>query len=323
MKKNSLYIVFGLLGTTIVLWQLIASGYVLTLDMVFGPHIDLVRNAGDLLNTAPFWYLLSFLTAILGGWFTQKIVLITIVFSLFYLPLHFYKKIFNVEKTEGGEYITALFFAINPFVYERFLAGQWMVLLGYVLLVPFTAYLIEFCREWNNKNGLKLLGIIILMGAISTHYFIISILITSFVLAINFIYHKFSISFLKKSLILALSIIVVSSYWIIPAILSKNGPIETFGPEHWEVFKTATDAHLGTTWNVLTLHGFWGEHEHWVERFVLPKYFSLSFGISFTLLLIIIISGIYFGFKNKRLRAGVCIAFTIMVLSLIFFKRNC
>ena len=56
-------------------------------------------------------------------------------------------------------------------------------------LVPFTAYLIEFCREWNNKNSLKLLGIIILMGAISTHYFIISILLTTFVLAINFAYH--------------------------------------------------------------------------------------------------------------------------------------
>ena len=189
MKKTKTYIFVSIFGTIIILWQLLASGYVLTLDMIFGPHIDLARIVGDLWNTAPTWYLLSFLTIIFGGWITQKIVLIIIVFSLFYLPLHFYKKIFNIEKTEGGEYVTALFFAINPFVYERFLAGQWVVLFGYVLLVPFTAYLIEFCREWNNKNSLKLLGIIILMGAISTHYFIISILLTTFVLAINFAYH--------------------------------------------------------------------------------------------------------------------------------------
>jgi len=334
MTKNKTYILVSLLGTVIVLWQLLVSGYVLTLDMVFGPHIDLVRNTGDLLNTAPTWYVLSFLTTIFGGWIAQKILLITIVFLLFYLPLHFYKRIFGIEKTEGdmqelghiggreggegGEYIASIFFAINPFVYERFLAGQWAVLLGYVLLVPLTAYLIAYCKEWNYKNTLKLLGIIILMGATSTHYFIISILVTAVVLAINFVYQKFSISFLKKSMLLALSVVIVSSYWLIPAVLSKNGPIETFGPKHWEVFKTATDVHLGTVGNVLTLHGFWGEHEHWAERFVLPKSFGPSFGISFALLLIIIISGIYFGIKDKRIRAGACTAVFLMIASVIF-----
>jgi hypothetical protein len=318
MKKNNLYIIFALLGAVIVLWQLLASGYVLTLDMIFGPHINLVPAEGALINTLPTKYVLSFLTFVFNGWIAQKILLITIFFLLFYLPLHFFKKIFKIENTHGAEYVSSLFFAINPFVYERFLAGQWAVIFGYALLVPLTTYLIEFCREWTYKNGLKFLWVIILMGAISTHYLMISLILIAIFLIVNFIKQKFSFDFLKKSLLLALGVLVISSYWIVPAMLSKNTPITTFSSEHWEVFKTASDISLGTVGNVLTLHGFWGEHEPWVERFLLPKEFGLSFGIFFTLLFTLVISGIYLGFKDKRLRFGTGVAVFVMFLSLVF-----
>jgi len=76
---------FSLIGTAIVMWHLMSSGYVLTLDMIFGPHVNLVMNTGDLWNTVPIWYVLSLLTTIFGGWFVQKILLVSIFFLLFYL----------------------------------------------------------------------------------------------------------------------------------------------------------------------------------------------------------------------------------------------
>src|SRR3989344_481209 len=117
MRKNNVYIIFSLLGAGIVLWQLLASGYVLTLDMVFGPHVGVVKNVGGILKTLPMFYTLSFLSLVFGGWIAQKIFLITIFFLLFYFPLHFFKKIFNIENTGGAEYIMSVFFAINPFIY--------------------------------------------------------------------------------------------------------------------------------------------------------------------------------------------------------------
>jgi len=319
MKKNNIYIIFSLIGVLIALWQLLASGYVLTLDMIFGPKIDLVKNAGDLLNTLPIQYLLSFLTSFLGGWITQKILLIAIFFLLFYLPLHFFKKIFNIENTYCAEYVTSLIFTINPFVYERFLAGNWMVIFGYALLIPFTAYLIEFCKECNYKNGLKLLGIIILIGVISTHIFIMSVIVVGLACVANLIRIKFDFGFIKKGIFLGLAVLVCSSYWLIPAYIGSTGtPLAIFGPEHWEVFKTASSGYWGTLGNVLSLHGFWGEHEHWILRFVLQKNGGLIFVVSLILLLSTIMVGIYSGFKDRKLRAGVSFLIFVMFLATVF-----
>jgi hypothetical protein len=319
MKKNNIYILFSLIGVLVVLWSLLSSGYVLTLDMVFGPHFDLTRNTGDLLNTVPLWYFLAFLTYVFGGWIAQKILLIILFFLLFYLPLHFFKKIFNIENTHGAEYVMSLVFVVNPFVYERFLAGQWAVIFGYALLVPFTAYLFEFCKEVGYKNGLKLLGIIILIGVISTHIFIMSLIVTGLACIVNLVRLKFDLEFIKKGLLLGLTVLVCSSYWLIPAIISPTGtPLATFGPEHWEVFKTAGSGYWGTLGNVLSLHGFWEEHEVWVSRFFLPKDGGFSFAVSLILLFSIISFGIYSGFRDRQLRVRVSFLIFVMFLAMVF-----
>ncbi len=318
MKKNNIYILFSLFGVAVVLWQLLASGYVLTLDMVFGPHINLTISEGSLINTILVKYIVAFLTFVFNGWIAQKIILVTIFFLLFYFPLHFFKKIFNIENTYGAEYITSLVFTVNPFVYERFLAGHWTLILGYALLMPFIAYLIEFCKEWNYKNGLKLLGLIVLIGAISTHIFVISLIVTGLVFIGNFAILKFDFRFLKKGLLLCLAVLICSSYWLIPAILSQAAPIAIFGREHWEAFKTAGNGNFGTVINVLSLHGFWGEHENWIKRFLLPKGGGWIFLTAIVSLFSIIIAGICAGLKDKKLRFIVSFIIFFMFLAIIF-----
>src|SRR3990172_10911585 len=94
----------------LILWQLLLPGYILTLDMVWG-----------------------------GSWITQKLFLIVLFFLLFYLPVKF----FPFEIGEKYKYFAGLFYTINPFVYERFLAGHWLVLLLYAMLPPLTYYIIR------------------------------------------------------------------------------------------------------------------------------------------------------------------------------------
>lgn len=315
MDQNIKKTLFSIFGTVVVLWQLFASGYVLTLDMAFGPHVDFVWSVFEV---TPIWYVLSLFTFVFGGWITQKILLIVVFFLLFYLPLRFFKKIFNIENTGGAEYVASLIFAINPFVYERFLAGQWAVLLGYALLMPFATFLIEFCKDWSYKNGLKLLGLIILIGVISLHILIISLVVTAVACLVNLISQKFSVGFFKKIILLGLAVLLCSSYWLVPVALSNTTPLSTFNPEHWEVFRTAGSGSFGTLGNVVSLHGFWGEHEQWISGFILPKDNDWVFGVALVFFFSLIIIGIYSGLKDRQLRNEVFFVVGFMSIAVIF-----
>jgi hypothetical protein len=320
MKNNLFKIIFALLGTSVVLWQLLASGYVLTLDMVFGPHVDLVRNTGDLLNTYPVWWLLSILTTFFSGWFAQKILLVTIFFLLFYLPIYYFDKIFKLKETHGAEYIVSVFFVINPFIYERFLAGQWLVIFGTAMLFPITAYVIEFSRNLNLKSTLKLLISILFLGMISIHILIMVLILMIITFLVVAIYQKFSFKFIKQIIILALSFLVFSSYWLVPALINNNGtPLSNFSSEHWEAFRTAENAKFGgVIGNVLSLHGFWGESEPWIEDFVLPKDNHTVFIVLFSSLFLLILYGILKSLKDDSHRKTSILLVIFVLISIIF-----
>jgi hypothetical protein len=293
MKK----VLISVTGSAVVLWQLLLSGYVLTLDMVFGPRLDYVGTVGDLVNTAPVWGVLKFLTAVVGGVLTQKILLLGLFFILFYLPLHFLPRIWKGFELKGAEYIGALIFAINPFVYERFLAGHWMVLVGYALLVPLTSYVIEFCSVPSYRSGAYVGGTILLIGAVSTHFLIIGIILVGLVSVVRVMAERDRAQFIRHGLLVAFGVFVISLYWVVPA-LNNHGAIvyEKFGPEHWEVFKT-----VGGIGNVLALKGFWGEREYWAGQFVMPGT-GLPAQVALVGLALLVAAGVWTGLRSKETR---------------------
>ena len=134
-KKN---IVFFLIIAIIILWQMLLPGYVLTLDMVFTPKLHILHHLGDFYNSLPLTALLEFLNFFLSGWIIEKIILVSLFFLIGYLAFVF----LPVPKKYHAHYFAALLYTINPFVYERFLAGQWTLLFAYALLPPFFYYLI-------------------------------------------------------------------------------------------------------------------------------------------------------------------------------------
>ena len=97
------------------LWQMFLPGYVLTLDMVWG-----------------------------GSWITQKLFLIALFFALFYLPVKFFP--FDIDSK--FKYWAGIFFTVDPFVYERFLAGHWLLLLLYAMLPPLVYYLVKLFQNF-------------------------------------------------------------------------------------------------------------------------------------------------------------------------------
>ncbi len=318
MRKNIFYIFFVILGTVIILWQLLLPGYVLSLDLVFGPYVNFFIDNGVLVNTLPIKYIFVFITTICGGWVTEKILLIAIVFLLFYLPLHFFKKIFNLIETGGAEYVVAVAYAINPFVYERLLAGQWAVVFGYALLVPVISYLFDFCRAWSVKNGVKLAVMITVLGVISLHYFVMCSIVIALACIVNFFAKKERIKFLLAALAVGCGIIVLSLYWTVPALHNPYNQVGQFSADQWQVFKTVGSGSFGTLKNVLTLHGFWEENQHWASRFVMVQNKGWAHTISLSLGIILVLLGMYAGINDRRMRKRLLFLLGIAALAAIF-----
>jgi hypothetical protein len=131
----------------VISWQMLLPGYVLTLDMVFTPMISLAFTDGAFLNFLPARYFMGFLNLFLSGWIIQKIMLVALFFSLFYLVAKF----LPVPKKHYANYWAALFYSLNPFVYERFLAGHWTHLFAYAFLPPFFHYLIRVVKKLDSR----------------------------------------------------------------------------------------------------------------------------------------------------------------------------
>lgn len=335
IKNMNSGIIFAVAGAVIILWQMLLPGYVFSLDMVFGPEFDFVKSAGEFLNALPLEKLLLFADIFLPIWLIQKAILFSLFFLLFYLPFKF----FLFERKWGMDYLTSLFYAINPFVYERFLAGHWLFLFGYALLPPVLYFLIKgsgtfpqglkgsgtfFARlglEGSRKRyliPLKLVFCLTIIGIFSLHMLTIAIVLSSIYLfgRIVVVLFQKNLSLFKKILlrtfIAGLVFFFLSSYWTIPYLVSKNSQavFENFNQAHWQTFQTAGDSKLKVFTNVFSLYGYWGEDEPWAENFVWPKN-KLFFLFFLFLILVLIVFGAFSSWQGF-------ILFCFAGLSLVF-----
>ncbi len=319
-KKNTIAALIFLFVSVLILWQMLLPGYVLTLDMIFTPKIKILFGSGFFYNTLPLKYLLKIINYLLPGWLIQKLVLIALFFNLGFLGYYFLPG----PKKYYLKYWVGLFLAANPFVYERFLAGQWQHLFALAFIAPLSFWVISFFAQPTTKKSLWLTFWLILISVFSLHFLAMALIVIT-IYALFFIFKNVfrgNLSLPKeifKKLIPGIIIfLLLSSYWLIPYLLNpKSSVITNFDRQNWLVFSTAPDQHLGTLLNVASLYGFWGESQPWADYFLWPKdNFYLWVTIFLTILTLVLI-GIYFTFKNKKQNQA--IFFLIAgVLGLIF-----
>jgi hypothetical protein len=303
----------------LILWQMLLPGYVLTLDMVFTPQVKEVVSAGSYLNSLPIHYLIQLSSLLLPIWVIQKIILFFVFFCLGYLPYRF----LPLPKNNTVRLFSALVYTANPFVYSRFLAGHWTHLMAYALLPVFIHFLFKFTRLPGFKLGVKLFSSVILISLFSLHFFVMVVLIMAvwfFCYFVNYFITKKYV-FLKltlKSLILAgLVFLVLSAYWLIPR-LNNNQPIENrFDITHWQAFAASSHNGSGTTLNVLSLNGFWGEGQPWSKQFAWPQDYAV-FWIAIGMIWLLVLTGIINGFRNREKRPVISFFLILGITSFIF-----
>lgn len=312
------YIFLFIAIAVLILWQMLLPGYVLTLDMIFTPETKVVLSDTVFNHALPISYLIHLLNILLPAWIIQKIILLTLFFNLGYLSFKF----LPLPKNTTVRLFTALVYVANPFVYSRFLAGHWSHLMAYALLPVFVHLLFKFTNWPSFKTGLKLFLSVFLISLFSLHFFVMVVMI----MAVWFLYHFVEYLVKKKSDLLkstlknlilgGLLFMVLSAYWLVPAI-NRNQPFEKFDIRHWSAFASSSHGGISTTLNILSLNGFWGEGQPWSKQFSWPQGY-LIFWVAICLIGLLALLGIINGLKNEKSKPVIIFFLILGIFSFIF-----
>ena len=258
MKKYLPYILYAIIAG-LIMRPFFAPGFLFLLDMVWAPGLDLTdRLANGISSGFPFILVFKALSFVFPLEFIQKTLLLGIFF-LMGISMYCFARSRNL----GAKWaiISGLFYMLNPWVYERFLAGHWYVMLGYAVFPLAVQLFLAFLKSPLKKNFWKLTILLAFYPILSPHWAYIACL---FLLFSGFIFLVF-----KKQLAIILSWrfwanfakavlfwLAVNAFWLF-SFLGGKGVYHKITLNDFEAFKTAADSGFGAFFNVASLYGYW------------------------------------------------------------------
>jgi len=137
----------------------------------------------------------------------------------------------------------------NPFVYSRFLSGQYLVIIGYTL---FSQLLLQLLLK-TKKNRFWITFYLLLLFQTSIHFFFIALLFIT-------IYSLLNLKNLQSYFVILLAFLITLSLLIITN--PQNTTIFfSFNQQDIFAFISSSDKNYGLIPNLLSLFGFWYEGE--------------------------------------------------------------
>jgi hypothetical protein len=258
----AVYCVLALL----VLWSLLRPGYVLTLDMCFSPNVhysDYVWGISEWATSVyaggtaitPLVAFIQSLSHILPVWVIEKFILFLILF-LCGLGAH---------KLAAGKYPGCYFagflYMLNPFVYSRFIAGQWGVLWAYALMPIAICAFFKLLHKGSWANAAvtaiiaTLVGIIQIQGYFLLLFTFIVIFIVKTIQERNIKGKAFND--MKWMAITAGFGILLNLYWLIPLLTSSTTFLTQLNQADQLFFSPKNVSGFNLLFSIASMHGFW------------------------------------------------------------------
>ncbi len=299
----------------LVLLPFLSPGYILTLDMVFGPKIDFEGMFYGLREGIsaglPFFALLWSLSLLFGVEVVQKVFLFLI---LFFSGVSAHR--LTPAESQAGRYFAGFLYMLNPFVYVRFLAGHFLLLLGYAIL-PFAVKsimdLLE--RPLDRKRVLKSVLLISLTGVLAIHTLFLLFFLTATLFLFKLYQEKGDKrkiwGLVKTALFLGALFLAINFYWILPLATSSSTPVGQITRQDLTAFATTQDLRFNVLFTAASMYGFW-RGGYLYAKDLLPGWYLL-----FIFILFLAVHG--FSTSQSHRKYGVyvnALAFTA-VLSLI------
>ena len=267
IRRHQLTLVFALVALAI-LGPLLKPGYILTLDSPIAFNQEplsyllgltsiptSVFGATD--NSAPYTLVLAFFDFWVPGWLVQKMLLLLIFFlagvGVTRLPL-----------IEGiGRYYAGAFYAINPFIYIRFFAGQWGLLLGYALTPFALKAFLDFIKAPTLRNAVRVALLSTLIALAQLHSFALLLFLFGVLGIVKLIKERVTISYRRLLVGVGVTVglfIVINLFWIssfAADILGDQTVAGQLGESDKELYKPIGISPFGVVFDVASLHGFW------------------------------------------------------------------
>lgn len=249
-----------------ILLPLLCRGFTLTLDLIFTPKL---RMPTTISSSYIFSVILHDLNFILPSEVIEKIVLFFIL-VLSGIGMHLLAQYISRQKPNTYQslsfFFAGLLYTINPFTYDRFMAGQYEILLGYALIPWFVVSLLKFTLHPSLRQAIILAAGAVIISIVSIPTIGSIAIFIALSLGFKSWQNRKDKPWLKsitKFGLLALSIfIVASSYWLVPLVLGHGNTattIDNFNTTDQMAFSTLGGSVLGRLENVLKLQGFWAE----------------------------------------------------------------
>ncbi len=297
--------------TLLILLPLLVRGFVLTLDMVFTPHIAAPKGVD---NTYAFTSLLHALNYILPADIIQKLILLSIFFfgGLGMHRLH--DCLVNRRSTQNtiGAYAAGTFYLFNPFVYSRFMAGQYLVLLGVMLLPWVGMHAAKLVRHPTKHNAYRAAAVTTLLGIVSIHLFAVALLMSALCAVVAGIVLRKKLKRHKQLLRmsgLSLGIVgIASSYWLLPLVTGIGKTAESvagFSRVDQQAFATTGGSLPLQLVSVLRLMGFWADGR---GLYLLPNEMLDYWPLLSMLIIMLVILGAYRLSLRKQLSNRILLA---------------
>jgi hypothetical protein len=245
----------------LILGVLITPGYILSFDMSWGP-IPINGTGTD--NTLPLNQIIVFFSNIIPNWLIQKIILF-LIFFLSGLGAHKLAAL----RTNSFPYFAGMLYVFNPFVYTRFITGQWLVLLGYALLPWAVRYFYLFLQTPSLKKMLLVIFSTVLICFTSIHT--IGILTFIYYLLLFTVKKDRLIEVFTKLILISISLLILNSFWLIPVLKGNSSISENiinFNESQTTAFATRGTVLDSPTISALLLTGFWADDQ---SRYMLPS----------------------------------------------------
>jgi hypothetical protein len=252
-------LLIGVALSVLSLRTIARPGYLIQVDIVFGPHpAPLTYDF-----STPVQLLLRGLILVFGGSLAGKLfAAATIAWCAFAPMLLFRRASWYVQAAAG------LFGALNPWVYDRLVEGQWGVAIA-------GSGLFAWLAAWESlveRPGRRSTLVLFLTSAILT-FFDAHILGPILVLgAVAFLAHRPASRPLRHwagvaAGLLAVVLLVGALAFFIGRGGQNYDAINRVGRVDFETFKAATEPGTGLLAGLLSMHGYWGEA---TGRFITP-----------------------------------------------------
>lgn len=258
-KRYFQYFAFSLLSLVLV-WNFFSPGYILTLDMIFTPDAfpisDSFYGFNNQYSVLPFFAFLDFINIFISIELIQKLLF----FLIFFISgVSAYR--LCPEEWGVGRYFASFLYMLNPFIYVRFLAGHWLILIAYAVSPIVIKSFIDFFEAPSGKRSVYMAFLLTFVFALETHTpFLLLIVFGVFYIVKVLESRKIGgrvMEISRSSALIVLFLLILNSYWLIPSFTGGSAPLSEISASDIYVFTTKQDLNFNTLFTTASMYGFW------------------------------------------------------------------